>query len=233
MAIMSDDEVLAAAPWLDDDPDAPPISFLRPAVEQAIKTFLGWGIEEATVTKYYSGKGRPELVLKGVLFVQDTDDLVVKVDQGGAFGQAANAFSQDALTQGSDYALELDGTIGGAEVGRSAVLVKLSASAQGFPSDVFGFRSKALSYRQPAYWPTGRGNIKVTMKYGFSAANMPADIKGAIVQSCTLFSNMWRRGLLVTSEGLGDYNWSGAFQNLSEFLDIRKMLQKGYGDLGV
>lgn len=229
MALMDDATVLAQLGAI--DPGSPTITFLREGAEAAIKNFVGWGIEEDTVTRYYDGSGQNLLVLRDLMFVQ-ASGLRVWVDQAGSYGQNASAFgSGTELTIGTHFGLVIDAKDGSSS--RSGTLTKLGNTGS-YPSDFAGGFSRGrrgLSYLLEPVWQKGRGNVKVTATYGFGTC--PADLQMWIVQSCRIFQQLIQRGVMVTSESLGDYNWSGSFNQLPEFADIRKGLLKGYGDWGV
>lgn len=230
MALTTDEFV--ASCWGITPGSDPTIAAIRPGVEQAIKSFVGWGIElsGSAVTDYYDGTGTAELPLRR-LWVLNDDNLAVRIDPAGAWGQYASGFpSSSALTKGTDYALVLDDQDLSTR-GRSGLLVRLAGSEQGnWSTSPSGWGNRGLSYRTQPVWPWGRGNIRVVCKYGF--ATIPTDIQIAVAEACAIFKNLIRYGVFVTSESLGDYNYSGSFQQLGEFADIRKRLGR-YRDLGV
>lgn len=192
----------------------------------AAKRYCHWDFDfhEASV-EYYTGSGTSELVLRTPFVSSDTVNLAVYVDVAGAYGQKAGAYAADTkLTLGTDYALRLEGPYG-----KSGILDKLGIGSGTqplfFPSDLVN-RSTAtpggLAWGRGPYWPKIRGNIKVVCDYGF--VEWPEDLKEAITRFVATIRTMADKGFPVTSEGLADYNYSGALGQWQELGTVRQLL---------
>lgn len=136
-------------------------NLLRITVEQAVKSFLKWGVEAVTdQIDYFDGNGYSDLQIRQP-FVSSIAN--VWLDMTGAYGDGPSAFTGDPLTNGQDYVLRREGGLG-----RSGILRRLSTTAYWWPSDMIYFRDAGgLSYQRAPYWPAGYGNIKVQYSYGF------------------------------------------------------------------
>ena len=195
---------------------------LRQEVEAAIKSYLKWEVEQvAAQTDYYDGSAQPELVLRRP-FVRSITD--VWVDPQGAYGQNADGFPNPPLTNGTDYSLKYDADTGG----KSGLLIRLRGSWYWMPSDHFysAFQGGGLSYFGPPKWPSGMGNVKVVYTYGFTAAEMPLDIKLAVSTMVSIVSNSVKYGWPVQSESLARYSYSLAISREAEFGSVRQLLSR-------
>lgn len=202
---------------------------LRLIAERAIKNYVKWDIEQATVTQFYDGNGALDIPL-ATPYVSAIS--AVYMDQQGAYGQNASGFAAATLlTAGADYALVYDSHV--VPKGRSGLLRRLSGhSGAVFPSDLVLARIGGLSYSRAPSWPCGYGNIKVNCTFGWPASTMPADIKGIVAMAVNIFANSTKYGYPVQSEGLGDYNYSLAISRDAEFGSIRQQLSI-YRDISI
>lgn len=188
---------------------------LRQQVEKAIKGYCKWEIEAAAnQVEFYDGNGYRDIILRQP-YVSSIDN--VWLDNTGAYGDGPSAFaSTSVLTKGTDYVLVKTGADG-----KAGLLRRLTNSAHYYPSDlVFQRGAGGLSYRRPAYWPAGYGNIKVQYDYGLST--IPADIVLAVTMGVGLIMNSVRSGFPITSESLGDYSYSLSMEK--SWGDVRSIL---------
>lgn len=191
-------------------------------LDKAFKSYCKWNLTlvEGDV-QYYSGTGNNELQLR-TPYVVNNSTLAVRVDPTGYFGQSSSPFaSSTAWTKGTDYALRLEG-----DRGKSGCLIKLPGnSAWWWPSDGIYFRGPGgLSFQRWPVWPVGFGNVKVTCDYGFAAGSVPEDLRLAMAGGVAIVRNFVQKGMVVTSETLGDYNWSGQLLELADFASVRSYL---------
>lgn len=170
--------------------------------ESTVKTRLGYNVEQATYVEYYPtvdrGLWEHGITRAGRIFhlrqrpVTSISSLYEDLD--AYFAQASSAFaSTDQLTEGTDYIFPLDHDADNDNT--------VDASLTG---KVIHLNNKG--------WPTAPGSIKVTYVAGWTQANIPKDIKQAVLITIV---NWWSRiatsgtsGRIVTQERLGDYSVS-------------------------
>lgn len=197
---------------------------LRQGAEAAIKNYVKWPIEQATVTQFYDGPGQQDLALR---YPWVSAVANVWLDPRGAYGQFSGGFpTETLLTAGTQYALKLDWTEGAVAFSKEGNLVCLATpNVFWFPSDFFfGALSqrRGLSYALPAAWPKGPGILKVELTYGF--ATIPLDIQTAVVESVAIFNNTNQYGGVITSESLARYSYSLSTDHL--FGSVRQILSR-------
>jgi hypothetical protein len=203
-------------------------------VSQAIRDYCKWDLGfHSNETRYYDGNGSSDLVLT-TPFTWADSTLAVYVDMAGAYGLGPNAFAATLLTLGTDYVPRIEmqqmESVSGSPVmvpkSKSGVLTRLTSVNNGlwWPSDLFfrPTRSGGLAWGHGSFWPSGRGNIKVVCNYGFKA--LPESIKTAAAKFVSIVRRTMQQGMLVTSESLGDYSWTGALQQWQELGDVRQLL---------
>lgn len=140
-----------------------------------ICTYLGReadGIEYKTRTQYYNGTGTQRLMLKCRPVFADPPapytDLTVYVQEGGYYGTATNAFSDTALTYGSDYTLQVDQTDGSSRCG---ILIRLNKY---WPKP----NVRQVGLLSPFIGPDN-GSIKVVYTAGYTIDTLPAAFRMA------------------------------------------------------
>lgn len=151
-------------------------------VDEASDAFDVWAgrtFRSATRTEYYSGTGRPELLLRQRPV--STSGLDVRLDNNGYFGQAAGTFGTDsALVAGVHYALKLDDP-DDPTMSQSGILIWLNypanfATAPNWPVWVTpGVLTPGVVR---AGWPASDGNIRVSYTAGYTT--IPPAIRLAI-----------------------------------------------------
>lgn len=152
------------------------------------------GFYARKLTQYYKGTGTPELVLRERP-VQSIASIYE--DNTGYYGQGSGAFaSATLLTEGSDYALDLENDA----LSLSGIVVRLG----GVWANVTA-RGAGLLGAEPL---PGRGNIKVTYTAGYD--EVPADITLAIHQMVAEVRVTGPVGGGLTSEHLDYYSYSRA-----------------------
>lgn len=223
------------------------LTALLAAADAAAKTYTGQGLESTSYpgqvagtvgdAGFYSGNGRRGLILRqGPV----TAVSAVYLDAAGYGGQnTANGYTPFAantqLTQGSDWIIEYDGSIGGSPASFCAILKRVGGS--GGSGDNFGWYPQhgALpgSLTQPGrypVWPVGSLNIKVQYTAGFPANAIPADLVQAVHElAAWLFKVAAHGGFPVQSESLADYSYSLAVNSLQgrpELGSIRQLLAR-------
>lgn len=184
---------------------------LADAASKAVKTYTDRDFESATYTEYYNGSGTHLLILRQRPVTSVTS---VHVDATGYAGDGTNAFASDTLqTVGVDYILRKErGT-----QGDSGMLVRLrgfmgQSAASLFGEGVLGWTQRTdgkLAGNLPPAWPRGDGNIKVVYVAGYTAANMPADLKQATAQlAAWMVRNGTYGGDRIQSENMGQYSYT-------------------------
>jgi len=191
---------------------------LLPVANAVLKKYLKRNIEQATYTEYYSGTGRPELVLRNRPILVPSDIAGVWIDQTGNFGQSSGAFPASGLqTLGTDYMLRLEDN----GIGESGILLRATV-----PFAVYGVRGTLWGGPARAQWPAGQGNIKVTYTAGY--ATVPDDIKHAGGMLVALMLRIGPTGVgsgALTSEGEGGYSYSLAYPSSDEPPEIGAIRQ--------
>lgn len=195
---------------------------LRVGAEAEIKRYCDQWLESNTWTHFLTGNGRQELVLKERPVTSITS---VHIDTYGNFGQTSGAFaSTTLLTEGTDYALRLDGTVWGTSTAcsHSGLLLRLRTVWQEAP------RSFQVQRLTPEVGPV-HGNVKVVYTAGY--ATIPDDLKLAVAQLVA-----WLKltaplgGHPLTSERIGDYSYElGAlhrFSQIPELGSVRQILSR-------
>jgi hypothetical protein len=201
---------------------------LRVMAEAAVKSWCKWELEyTADQVDFYDGNGMPDIPIRRPYVCSIAN---VWVDQTGAYGNGTNPFaSGTVLTQGIDYALVRDGNA--PTSGKSGLLRRLTYAVNYWPSDLVYMRlAGGLSYRNPAAWPSGYGNVKVQYSYGFQT--IPDDIQLAVVELVSAINSAASRGYMVTSESLGAHNWSLSISKEPELGTVRQLLSR-YRDMAV
>jgi hypothetical protein len=158
---------------------------LLDAAEATVARYLNRNLLQATYTEYFSGTGRPSLVLSHRPVVSVTG---VYIDPVGYYGQSVGGFAASTmLTQGQDYAL----TNPNAGERNPGILQMLSALWDG----------TGLSN-----WPQGQGNIKVVYVAGYT--QVPADVSQAVAMIVGQMLAQSDKGLPMQSETLGEYSYT-------------------------
>lgn len=178
------------------------IASLLPLADAVMRRYTKRELTEAEYTEFHSGSGRSTLVLRNrpVLTPEAVTD--VRVDLGGYFGQAPNAFPPSSIqTRGRDWALKLDQS----GVGTSGLLVRLST-----PFSTYG-RGTLWGGFAGSIWQMGVGNIRVTYTAGYPANAIPDDLVLAGANLVSLMMRVGRVGVgsgTLTSESVGAYSYS-------------------------
>lgn len=188
-------------------------------VSQAVRRYCGRDFNSAQRTEYFSGDGtewvylphRPATAIVGVW-----------LDSGGYYGQSSGGFADPAtlLTQGVDYYCE---TLESNERNPSR-LVRIAGS---WPYQLSPFALPIGAAR--AYWPYGRGNIKVTYTAGYR--EMPDDLEMAVHMLCAQTKNSIKYGSPVRSETFGRYSYellAGSFERQPPEVGTIKSILSGY-----
>lgn len=167
---------------------------------QAVLSYLGREIEEATRTEFYDGMGHGDIALRNFPVNLATTPQVW-LDDSGYYGAGEDAFaSSTALTNGEDFVIVPNTST----LSRSGILRRLGTGLRG---DILGrpYSSLAARYRK-SVWPMGQGNIKVTYKAGYKP--VPADISGAVLQMATKLykTKAWGGDFINAGARLGEYS---------------------------
>lgn len=155
-----------------DSSDDKILNFIIPQAIEWIEEVLGRKLQYKTRTEYYNGTNNPKLCLRArPVFATVPDpytDLTVWHDPDGYWGSGDDAFSEDPLTYGTDYALKIDSDDGSSRCG---VLVRIN-----------GVWEKP-AYRQAGYLSAfvgeDKGSIKVTYTAGYTADTVPGALRMA------------------------------------------------------
>jgi len=171
------------------------IEALLPAADRAIKTFLGWEVERAEYTEFYSGTGTQALVLRQIPVVAI---LNLWLDSNGRWGDGVDPFDSTALlVQGVDYALNRNNDSTHSESGivvRSAFIWPNVKNA-GVVGSLAGETRNAP------------GNIKVQYTAGYLEADVPPNYKLAVAMYVSRLRSVAGRGAMVSEETLGRWSY--------------------------
>lgn len=158
----------------------------------AVEAYCQRRFESADYAEYYNGNGQYRLALRQRPV---TSVAVLKVDEGGYFGKAADAFGTDTvLEEGVDWVLDYDV---GQSQSTSGIVYRIGAS---WPATHKTWRPGAVTVdRGPSL-----GNVYVSYTAGYSV--VPTDVSYAAAQ---LAAHMLRTfkfgGVPIISERLGSY----------------------------
>lgn len=163
-------------------------------VSDFIENWCGRTFVQATYTEYYSGQGKPFLVLNQRPVASITS---VYLDDQGYWGQGQDAFATaDLLQSGVDYALDI-GSGGLSYTGR---LLKVKGDWPNAWAYWFGVIS---SLPGPDI-----GNIKVTYVGGFNANLVPKGLQLACHMAIALIRNGAAFGQPMQSESFEEYSYT-------------------------
>jgi hypothetical protein len=192
------------------------LNLFIPFVTSAIVEYLNWDPRSQIYTRYYSGNGLRELLLKQRMITAVSR---VCIDSTGYYGEGPNAFpvSKD-LIQGTDYAIQLDTTLpDNTPASRRGILERLNGQSWEILSrDSFfggGFYG-GFSYQYATN--TGKlarevstrlygGNILVVATCGYTT--LPPDIEMAALLWISKLRRMASFGEMPASESLGEYSY--------------------------
>lgn len=209
------------------------ITALIPVAQSVVETFIGWKLDSASNTEFYSGNGTSNLILnrKPVTLITS-----INVDNEGAFGQKVGAFGAGTLLEaGVDYA-SIEITAG---FNPSGIVKRLNS-----PFSIFNLFAAQTGYlsrqvRQGTPWPYGQGNIKIIYTAGYNTGNCPGDLQQAISLLIAWMKNNNPNGGLATlneslgaaSYGLGAANnaTGSALSGLGELGTVRQILSRYRG----
>lgn len=174
------------------------LTILTAGVDAAFRRLVGWQVERLTYTDYYDGNWTTKIALNEVPVVSITS---VYMDTNGYDGQGNNSpfAAATLLTEGVDYYLQLDRdspTMG--TYSQSGLLVRCNGVWPGLWSRAWG----DLATRKTM----GQGNIKVTYVAGYKP--VPDDIRLALCEACKMLRASRFAPGPISSEGLGEYNYS-------------------------
>ncbi len=145
------------------------------------------------ITEYHSGTNDEWLVLR-LWPVQSITSIYL--DDGGYWGQAPNAFATPTLlTQGTDYALNVDTPSGASRSGMVLRINNVWESAWVRDGGMLASRPEAAL-----------GNVKVTYTYGFTS--LPDDLAYAAATVVARMYNTAKFGQGITSENYEEYGVS-------------------------
>lgn len=172
------------------------LAALQEASEAAVKAYCGQNFERATHTEFYTGTGTKFLALAHRPVISVTS---VNLDFEGNYGQTAGSFgSSTLLTAGTDYALELDGTLNGAAVSYSGQLIRIrtvwTQVARVYTP------TRLVAETGPSF-----GNIKVVYTAGYSQC--PEDLQYAVAYLVAYMRRTIPHGGHIHAETIGDYSY--------------------------
>lgn len=151
------------------------------------------GIDYKTRTQYYRGSGTQKLLLRNRPVFRAPPSpfstMSVIVDNGGYYGTATDAFTNDALTYGVDYTLQVDQDDGSS---RSGILIRLNnywnkpqVRQQGLLSPFIGHDT---------------GSIKIVYTAGYTLDTLPAAFRMAVAVVITQLKILFPLGMWLTGE---------------------------------
>lgn len=196
------------------------LSGLQIAAEALILSRLKRNLEPATYTEYYSGNSQKYLTLRN----RPVTSVTAVYEDFQAFdGSNPSAFGPATLLQpGIHYSLDIDEST---NTSKSGLLVRIGGVWQEIGRVYFPGKLSA------EVGPT-HGNIKVVYTAGYET--IPSDIEFAV---CLAVSSMRRNvgsGGNVTSEKIGDYQYTLSDRNGSDPLiaSINQILSR-YAEVGL
>lgn len=197
-------------------------SALLAAAESVVKSHLGRQIEQGTYTHFFSGSGTRTVPLRETPVTSVT---TVHEDLGGYYGQGQDAFaSSTLLTAGTDYYLELDGTLPGTSTAcsYSGLLHRTNGVWTLMPR--YYFPGRLYSEYGPVF-----GSVKVVYVGGYPT--VPQDIQLACCMVVSALKRTVGVGGTLESERIGDYSYQLAFPRVDAFTypeigSVRAVLSK-------
>ncbi len=189
--------------------------------EGVIKRFLKRPYLESTaLTEYYSGQGKPDLVLNHYP-VQSVQG--VWCDPGGYAGQGTNQpFGPTTeYRAGLDYVLVPDQPDGTSKAG---ILKRMGGGPIGmaFDSPLWGGWGRgSLTAQLPPAWSAGTGNIKVAYTAGYVPEALPQELRLACCELAAYFKRIKKwGGVPFVSEHLDLYSYTFGTQPLNKFPEL-------------
>ena len=152
-----------------------------------VKRYLGYAVEKATYTdEYHQGVARSaepsEISVSGGVVTRTSRSTVrsaiqllnipvvsitsLKEDSGGFYGKVSGSFASTSLTEGTDFVLDLTNV------------------------ESNGYSMTGLVWRRGGRWPSSEGSVQVTYSAGWTAEEMPEEIKQAV---CEVGAWLWDR----------------------------------------
>ena len=153
------------------------------------------------------------------------------VDAAGFYGAGVQPFAaRQEVFHGRDYVLTLDG---GPTSGKSGLLRRLGGgpalARQGdwwWPLAPGG--RGTLTARLPSAWAPGVGNIKIAYTAGYTAAEVPADLKLAVGELAVwIYRYAPQGGVLVVGEHYEDFGYQlGKLHSEPDLASVRQILTR-------
>ena len=173
---------------------------------------------QATRTEYYDGNGQRELCL---LRRPVTEIVSVHEDCRGFFGSYPDSFDPNTeLVSGEDYALKLDAIFGDQGTSESGILIRIDSV----------WPRVRLNRRENLNLQVAHslGSIRVQYEAGYSADNMPANLKYAVAALVGLVQSTAAQGFSLQSESLDYYSYTrgSGEDELKRIEDVRSILRK-------
>jgi len=169
------------------------LSALLLAADASIKQYCGRNFEQATYTEFYSGNGTKFLTLRQRPVTSITN---IWLDHYGHYGFGDNPFtSATLLTQGKDYALDLDES---GTQSRSGLVGRINTVWSDVPRQYYTGRVTAES--GPSF-----GNIKVIYTAGY--ATIPQDVQYACCFVVAYMRRTIEKGAHIHGEKLDRYSY--------------------------
>lgn len=196
------------------DTDAQQALILLADAEEFLQVLCNRRFGYASQTLYLDSHGTRELVIPRTPVQSITS---VKVDAGGLYGRATNAFADDALTEGTDYVVRYDDP-DNPTWSRSGILTRVGTTwpvSRERPRDLLGYHTAVC-----------RGCVKVVGVFGYSLVPIP--IKRAVWDLATWSREAALRGRLPTSQSAEGYSRSfGSLEDEAKRLNgVRAVVAK-------
>lgn len=200
------------------------LNFFNEFAANAIEELLNrpGGVFFATNTQYYKGKGTQKLLLRRrpaypgpVAAVPAAVAMTVITDPNGNFGSTSGSFSptQQVLTYGVDYCLQIDQDDGGS---RSGLLIRLNNLWDRPYVRKYPYLAPFLS--------DDTGSIQVTYSAGYTVDTLPASLRMAADLLVANFRYVFPLGMGITSDGYEDRNIGIDAPKRAFLLDLIKPL---------
>ena len=163
------------------------------AAEAMVRRYTGRKLTRASYTEYPVSSGTQAFQLREYPVNASSSTFSLYLDTGAAAGQNSNDFaSSTLLTFGTDYYLDLSGSVDGES--QTGLVYRIGTVWPGRMVRPVGGDGSLLSYRRQP-WP---GVLKVTYTAGYSL--VPYDLKAAVWNIASQMAFMAPYGTIFTSE---------------------------------
>ena len=206
------------------------LNLLSPMVEQSVKRFVGYSVEQATHTHYLPRDRRGGNIDPAVRYYDVRGGRAVGATVGGV-AEAAMLLVPEIPLRSITNLYEDTGAYAGQGSGDFAASTELT-SGTGFyvQYEPAGLCKSGIIHRTGGYWPSRNGTVKVVYVAGYTQAELSTGIAADIKLACLLaiqhaFGQRGENAGTVKAERLGDYAVTYAVERAGQMpRQARKLL---------